>query len=331
VPDEIEFRTKPQIAVELIDRALANGIRVSAWTFDALYGRDGKFLDALHSRGEIFVGEIPSDFHGWVQPPTILRTTRKKRRTGGRPRQSPRVARHRPSCEVRNLVTYSPVFREQSWQRYRIKDTDKGPEVWEVKWARFWRKDERGLPTRRHCLIVARNVLTGDVKYFLSNRVLGEWNSYSGKSHVTLRWLLRVAFGRCSIESCFRDGKEELGLDHYEVRGWRCVHRHFYVTQLSQLFCARVRQEYDQSQGDKLDRITIEQVRSAMNVWLDAAGLSAAARRERYEAERHRQEYYQRRNKQARKSHTKTRRQRLLDIGIDVDTIKSCIPEAPDE
>ena len=47
VPDEVEFRTKPQIALELIDRALANGVRVAAWTFDELYGRDGKFLDGL--------------------------------------------------------------------------------------------------------------------------------------------------------------------------------------------------------------------------------------------------------------------------------------------
>jgi SRSO17 transposase len=301
---------------------------VSAWTFDALYGRDGKFLDGLESRGQNFVGEIPSDFHGWVQPPTILRTQRKKRRNGGRSRQYARVARRTPSCEVRNLVSYSPVFREQSWQRYRIKDTDRGPEVWEVKWAVFWRKGESGLPTRRHCLIVARNVLTGDVKYFLSNRVPGEWNPFTGKS-VTLRWLLRVAFGRCSIESCFRDAKEELGLDHYEVRGWRCVHRHFYVTQLSQLFCARVRQEYDKSPGDKLDRITVEQVRSAINVWLDAADLPPTSRRERFAAELNKQQYYQGRNKQARLSHTKSRRQKLTDLGIDVDRIKSCVPDEP--
>ena len=55
---------------------------------------------------------------------------------------------------------------------------------------------------------------------------------------ITLRWLLRVAFGRWSIESCFRQSKEELGLDHYEVRGWRCLHRHFYATQLSHLIVA---------------------------------------------------------------------------------------------
>jgi SRSO17 transposase len=326
VPDEIEFRTKPQIALAQIDRALSNGVRVSAWTFDELYGRDGKFLDSLESRGEAFVGEIPCDFHGWVQKPTVLRTGPKKPKKRGRAKRYPRVARRRLPCEVRNLVKYSPVFRQQSWQRYRIKDTDKGPEVWEVKWAVFWRKDEAGLPTRRHCLIVARNVLTGEVKYFLSNRVPGERNPVTGKC-VTLRWLLRVAFGRWSIESCFREGKEELGLDHYEVRGWRCVHRHFFVTQLSHLFCARVRQEYDNASSESLDRITVEQVRSAMNVWLEAADSPTAARRKRFKAELEKQQYYQQRNKQARVSHTKTRISRLTAMGIDVGKIKSCIPD----
>ena len=308
----------------MIDRALANGVCVSAWTFDALYGRDSKFLDALQQREQVFVAAIPADFHGWMREPKILHEGPEN--TGrGRPRDYPRLAAGYHSSEVRNLVKHSPAFRKQSWQRYRIKDTDKGPEVWEVKWAVFWRKDADGWPTRRHCLIVARNVLTDEVKYFLSNRVPGELNPANGE-YITLRFLLRVAFGRCSIESCFREGKEELGLDHYEVRGWRCVHRHFYVTQLSHLFCARTRLEYDTNSDDQLDRITIEQVRSAMNVWLDTADLPPASRRQRFEEERQKQQYYQRRNKQARQSHTQTRLARLHNLGIDVTQIKSCLP-----
>jgi len=309
----------------MIDRALANGIRVSAWTFDELYGRDGKFLDALEQRRQVFVGEIPPNFHGWVRKPNILHEGPKNMR-GGRSKQYPRLAAGCHSSKVRNLAKHSPVFRNQSWQRYRIKDTDKGPEVWKVKWALSWRKDDGGLPARRHCLIVAHNVLTGEVKYFLSNRLPGQHNPVTGGC-ITLRWLLRVAFGRCSIESCFREGKEELGMDHYEVRGWRCLHRHFYVTQLSHLFCARMRLEYDTGSGDRLDRITIEQVRSATNVWLDAADLSPSARRERFEQELEKQQYYQRRNQQARNSHTKTRVDLLHALGIDVGKIKSCIPD----
>ncbi len=138
----------------MIDQALANGIRVSAWTCDELYGRDGRFLDALEQRQQVFVAEIPVDFHGWVRKPKILREGPEN--TGrGRPKGYPRLAAGNHSSEVRNLAKHSPVFRKQSWQRYRIKDTDKGPQVWEVKWTVFWRKDEDGLPTRRHCQIVA--------------------------------------------------------------------------------------------------------------------------------------------------------------------------------
>ena len=241
--------------------------------------------------------------------------TQKSRWSG---KKYPRLARCRPSCEVQNLATYSPVFQEQLWQRYRIKDTDKGPEVWEVKWAAFWRKGEDGLPGRRHCLIVARHVLTGEVKYFVANRVPGE-------KGVTLRWLLRVAFGRWSVERCFRVAKDELGMDHYQVRGWRCLHRHLYLTQASYLFRAQIRQQYDTAGSQGADRLTIEQVRSAMNTWLSAADLKPAARRERYAKDEKRRRYHQPRNRQAGKSHTKTKTARLIAMGIDVDHIKSCI------
>jgi SRSO17 transposase len=318
IPDEVQFRTKPQIALELIDRALGNGVRVAAWTFDELYGRDGKFLDGLEQRRQTFVGEIPMDFHGWVQKPQILRSGPKKSKKRGRGKEYPRLARRRPSCEVRNLVTYSPLFREQSWQRYRIKDTDKGPEVWEVKWAVFWRKGADGLPGRRHCLIVTRNVLTQEVKYFLANRVPGE-------KGISLRWLLRMAFGRWSVERCFRVAKDELGMDHYQVRGWRCLHRHFYLTQASYLFCARIRQQYDTSGSEQPDRLTIEQVRSATSASLSAADLKPAARRKRHEKDQNKQRYHQRRNRQSGTSHTKTKIIRLTALGIDVNQIKSCI------
>ena len=319
MPEEVAFRTKPQIAIEMIDRALAGGVRVGAWTFDELYGRDGKFLDALEKRRQAFVAEIPVNFHGWVRRPKVLEEGPQSSKPG-RPKQYPRLAPGYHCSEVRDLARHSPVFRKQSWQRYRIKDTDKGPEVWEVKWAVFWRKGPDGLPTRRHCLIVARNVLTGEVKYFLSNRVPGE-------AGVTLRWLLRVAFGRWSIESCFRESKEELGLDHYEVRGWQCVHRHFYITQLSHLFCARVRQEYAAASEQTPGRLSVEQVKSAINVWLQTADLPAALRRQRFQEELQKQQYYQRRNRQARQSHTNTRRARLRALGVDVERIKSCLPK----
>ena len=314
------FRTKPQIALGMVDRALAHGVRVRAWTFDEAYGRDTAFLDGLEQRRQIFVGEVPTNFHGWVIKPRVLKDGPSPSR--GRKKKYPRLARGQRSSEVQNLTRFSPVFRTKTWQRYRIKDTERGPEVWEVKWAVFWRKGADGLPGRRHCLIVARNVLTKEVKYFVSNRVPWERG-------INLRRLLCVAFQRWSVESCFRQAKEELGLDHYEVRGWRCVHRHFYLTQLSHLFCARMRQKFDAATtpDDPLEHLTMEQVRRAVNAWLEAAA-ERLTRAERLQRELDKQQYYQRRNAQARKSHTKTRKARLKSLGIDADSIKSCIPRS---
>lgn len=271
----------------------------------------------MEALDQAFVAEIPGNFHGWVRKPKVLRTPPKVKRKG-RPRQKSRVRKSDDSCRVDNLASYSPVFRKQKWQRYRIKDTDRGPEVWEVKWAVFWRKRQSTkLPSKRHTLIVCRNVRTGEVKYFLSNQVVGY--------NATLRGLLYVAFGRWAIEHCFRTAKEELGMDHFEVRGWRCVHRHWYVTGLSYLFCSRLRQTWDQLQpADPLRKLTVEQVRAAVNCWLAHHDLPPPLRNERYQDELDRQNYHQRRNAQAKKSHTKTRYKEFKDLGIDPDNIKSC-------
>ena len=139
IPDEIEFQTKPQIALELIDRAKANGIRMMAWTADELYGHDGAFLDGLDARGEAYVVEIPPHSHVWLSQPHVLKHPPSNR--PGRPRKYPRFrGQDRSPSEVRNLATHSPVFRTQTLQPDRINDTQRGCEVWEIRWSTCWRK-----------------------------------------------------------------------------------------------------------------------------------------------------------------------------------------------
>jgi len=239
VPQDVVFRTKPQIAMAQVRRALSNGIRVWAWTFDETYGRGAEFLDGMDALGQNYVGEIPSDFYGWTLQPRVLPAPRPQElRRSGRRWQYPRVARKSSqACAVNNLATFSPAFARQKWQRFRVKDGEKGPMVWEVKCCPFWRKHgQRGLPGPVHTLVVARNVLNPEeVKYFLSNLVVGSGG-------VSLERLLWIAFSRWPIERCFQVAKTELGMDHFEVRSWRGIHRHLYISQLSQLFCARVHQ-----------------------------------------------------------------------------------------
>jgi SRSO17 transposase len=245
IPDDVTFRTKPAIALDQIRRCLANGIRVAAWTFDELYGRDGHFLSGLDSLGQTYVAEVPSDFTGWVRSPRVLlRPTARELRQPGKRRRFPRLAvTAAPPSEVRHLVAKSSVFRKQKWQRFHIKDSQKGPIVWEVKHADFYRQHADGLPGPTHTLVVARNALDHDeVKYFVSNTA-------AGADIEKLKWVLHVAFSRFPIEHCFRQAKDELGMDHFEVRGWRAIHRHLYVTQLSHLFCSRTRQVLREKNG----------------------------------------------------------------------------------
>ena len=315
------FKTKPQIALDLIDRAKANGIEVMAWTADELYGRDGTFLDGLDKRNEAWVIEVPPNAHVWMVKPKVLQ--KPPSNSNGGPKKYPRLRkRERQPSEVQNLATYSPAFRKQTPQKYRIKDAHRGSEVWEIRWATCWRKTHTGSLVSNQCtLIVARNVLTNETKYFLSNRV-------PGRDGWSLRKLLRVAFGRWPVEDCFRETKEELGLDHFECRGWRCIHRHLFVTILSQLFCARVRQQLSPSE-DVLsgELLTTEQVRRAANVVVSSMNLPRRTRQQLCQEEVDRQNYHARRNAQSSLSHRKTRRKRLAELGIDADKIKSVPPK----
>lgn len=130
------------------------------------------------------------------------------------------------------------------------------------------------------------------------------------------------------LKNCFRETKEELGLDHFECRGWRCIHRHLFVAILSQLFCARVRQQLSPS-DDVLngELLTTEQVRRAANVVVRSLSLPPRTRERLYREESQRQSYHTRRNAQAIKSHRETRRKRLAKLGIDPDRIKSVPPK----
>ena len=237
----------------------------------------------------------------------------------GRPRTFPQLKHgQKPQSKVRDLARHSPAFHEQTPQRYRIRDSHKGSEVWEIRWIKCWRQTHDDCIVSNQCiLIVARNVLTDEVKFFLSNRV-------PGRDGWSLRMILRIAFGRWPIEDCFREAKEELGLDHFECRSWHGIHRHLFMVILSQLFCAITRQELSPSEDvESGELLTTEQVRRAASVVVGAMTLPPRTREKLFEAEANRQAYYARRNACAAKSHRKKRRTKLALLGINPDKIKS--------
>jgi len=230
IPDDLVYRPKWEIALGQVERALGNGVRFSWLTFDEGYGGKPPFLRGLDHLGQNYVGEIPVSFVGWTRPPEVLYQDHPRDKGPGRPRKLPRLkVRNTPAAEVRNILKHSPILRKIPWKRFRVKDGTKGPMVWEAKRIPFWIKDENGLPSRPHHLVVARNVLKPEeVKFFLSN----------APESTPLEVLLLVAFSRWHIERLFEDSKTELGMDHFEVRLYPSVVRHLILTCISHLFLA---------------------------------------------------------------------------------------------
>jgi SRSO17 transposase len=209
ISDEVVYRPKYDIALEQLDRARGAGVSFAWITADEWYTEKPKFLRGLENRGLRYVLEAPRNLSAWLFDPALR----------------PDVC----SKPLENLLRYSAGLMRQPWARYRIKDTDKGPLVWEVKCVPCWLPCGSGA-IGPYWLIVARNVLHPDeLKFFISN----------AGAEVPLTVLLHVAFGRWPVERCLQDEKSELGLSHFEVRGYPALKRHLLITQVSHLFLAR--------------------------------------------------------------------------------------------
>jgi SRSO17 transposase len=314
IPDDMVYRPKSDIALELYERACGNGIRFEWVTFDEWYGAKPQFLSALYKAHQKYVGEIHCKHRMWIKQPRVTgRPYRKKSR--GKSRKTPRlVAGTRKALGAQECFETQPVFTNQSWQRWQVKDTEKGPKVVEVKHALVYPQDENGLPMKAHHLLVVRDVMSAEIKYFLCNA--------PKQSSVSI--LLKVAFARWRVERCFEDDKKYIGMDHFEGRGYPGLIRHLILSAVSLLFLARVRQRLK----ERFPEVTVSQVREAMSSlvqswWLHPLNADALIENTAY-----RLQYYQRRNAQARKSHTKTRIRKLEAMGIDMSQVELCCWES---
>jgi SRSO17 transposase len=224
IPDEVAYRAKWEIALELYDRAVANGVRFAWLTFDEGYGGKPGLLRGLRQRRQRYVAEVPGSFSGWLHLPSLT--------DAGRWADEPARA-------VGELLTSDPLLAGQPWVAYRVKEGHKGPMVWEAKRAVLFPKREDGDPGWPVHLVVARYALDhAEVKFFVSN----------APPEAATATLLLVGFSRWRIERCFEDGKTELGLDHFEGRSYTGLIRHQRLVGLAHLFCARVCERWGEKQ-----------------------------------------------------------------------------------
>ena len=220
IPDERTYRPKWQIALELYDHAVANGVRFAWLTCDEGYGGKPGLLSGLRQRRQRYVAEVPRTLSGWLELPALTDV--------GRWAEEPAQA-------VEQLLASDPRLADQPWVAYRVKEGHQGPMVWEVQHAMLFPKREDGDPGWPRHLLVARYALDRvAVKYFVSN----------APPEASVETLLLVAFSRWRIERCFEDGKTELGFDHFEGRSYTGLIRHQRLVALAHLFCARVCQRW---------------------------------------------------------------------------------------
>ena len=233
IPDDMVYRPKWRIALELYDRAVTNGLHFDWLTFDEGDGGKPELLRELSRRHQRFVAEVPRNFMGWIKPPRVI--TRPFRKQGRRVRKTPRLASGSPPARRVDAMLAHNGFRDRPWRRWRVKDGHKGPMIWEVEPLRFTPVGENNRPGEPLHLIIARDVLDPqEVKFFVSNASEG----------TPVGAMLLVAFSRWRVERCFEDPKGEIGLDQSEGRRYQGLRRHLILSAVIYLFLSRMRQEF---------------------------------------------------------------------------------------
>jgi SRSO17 transposase len=211
IPDDLEYRPKWQIALEEVDRAKANQVPLNWLTFDEGYGMVPEFVCGLDVRELRFVGEVPKSL-------SCLAVN------GSAQRPDAQVKGRR----AEDVVRQSPAFLKQPWVKVKLSRQTVSTQVWEVKAAQVWQMQDKKWSHRTYWLIWARNVATGEEKYFLSN----------APADAKLQTLVRVAFRRWNVEHTFRVAKSELGFTHYEGRNYTGLMRHQVLCLLMLTFVA---------------------------------------------------------------------------------------------
>src|SRR5262249_43577094 len=128
IPDAVVYRPKWQIALEQLDRAVGNGVRLDWLTFDEEYGKRPGFVAGLDQRQLRFVGEVPRSF-----------ACRAAHRSGRRPDER---TKGRAAAEV---VRASTAFRAQPWRVLRLARETLPDQVWRGKAARGVAVERGGL------------------------------------------------------------------------------------------------------------------------------------------------------------------------------------------
>jgi SRSO17 transposase len=205
LPPGVIFRTKPELALEMLAEAVAEGVPFRWVGGDSVYGDSPTFVQGVRPLGKWYVLDSSADARDWLQEPQVIPPERRPRPRRGRPCTQPLVV-----GEAKRVDEVVAALPAAAWHRLPVAEGSQGPRVYEYAevWAWF---SEEGLPGPRERLLLQRSLgQEPDLKYHRSN----------APAEVPLLKLAQVRAMRWTIGEDIRSGNGECGLDEYETRGW---------------------------------------------------------------------------------------------------------------
>ena len=243
MPTDLTFQTKPQLAVAVVQRIVERGTLPVRWVAaDALYGDSPAFRDDIATLGLWFFTEVACSLLIWRRHPALIMPP-----WSGKGRKPKRLQLKTPTNQPYRVDEVLKRLPKTAWLRGTIKEGSKGPIVCDFAVVRVT-ECRQGLPGSRLWLIIRRNVADpSEVKFYLSN----------APETIALAELVRMCGMRWPIELTFEEGKGEVGMDHYELRGWLGWHHHMLLVMLAHHFLVWVRVRW----RDRAPALTLYQVR----------------------------------------------------------------------
>jgi SRSO17 transposase len=228
VPAAVRFQTKPQLAIELVDRARAWGVPFALVVADSGYGDNPSFLAALEARELSYVCAVESTFGVRLPGEVAAAGVTPPHHGPGQPRK----ARPAPLYSARTLLDAQP---EADWRTVVWRQGSDGePLGRQVLAVRVHRATGGG-----HLRINDPRVTLGPEGWLIGERPLpgesGDAKWYFSTLPADTPWerLIALAHQRWVIEQFYEDAKGECGLDHYQGRTWDGLHRHIALTMLA--------------------------------------------------------------------------------------------------
>ncbi len=249
VPDDVVFKTKIELAWEMIHHAQKKNKVPFGWIgMDSLYGRDSWLRNKIDTHDMIYIADIPCNLGVWLKRPKTGVPARKKDVRGRNPTRE-KVIDGTDPIPVKDI---KDQLEEKHWHRVFIRDTERR-ELWaDIACLRVFPSEDNSLPGDECWLVIRKDLENDEIKYQLSNAL----------PETSLDRLAKMSGSRYWIERTFEDGKGIAGLADYQVRSWTGWHHHMTMTLLAMLYLMSLSIDL----GKKADFVTVQDVKEILEV-----------------------------------------------------------------